>query len=78
MILNHMDASIQKCRVLKRSCTPASQGSHQKPIKKNSEQQRLKNFPGHSVYTGSVVGGETIFNYFFSQLQNTSIQNRVQ
>ena len=40
MILNHMDASIQKCRVLKCSCTPASQGSHQKPIKKNSEQQR--------------------------------------
>ena len=40
MILNHMDASMQKCRDLKRSCTPASQGSHQKPIKKYSEQQR--------------------------------------
>ena len=33
MILNHMDASIQKCCDLKRSCTPASQGSHQKPNK---------------------------------------------
>ena len=30
MILNHMDASIQKCCDLKRSCTPASQGSHPK------------------------------------------------
>jgi hypothetical protein len=33
MILNHMDASIQKCCDLKRSCTPASHGSHQKPNK---------------------------------------------
>jgi hypothetical protein len=59
MIVNHMDASIQKCRDLKRSCTPALQGSRQKPMKKNSEQQRPTFFPGLSVFIGSVVGGET-------------------
>jgi hypothetical protein len=68
MILNRMDASIQKCLDFKRSCTPESQGSHQKPIKKKSEQQWPNIFSGHSVFTGSVVGGETN-NILFMALQ---------
>ena len=59
MILNYMDASIQKCCDLKHFCTPASQGSRQKPIKKISEQQRPKFGSGHSVFTGSIMEGET-------------------
>jgi len=34
MILNHMDASIQKCRDLKRSCIPAVPEMDGRPVSK--------------------------------------------